>query len=109
MTPDKFVFQKLKESGLPGVKVAWQEGHAPPLPWFTYKRKRGGDLFADDSNYSKLPRYEVELYQRENDPETRELLEERIAEIGPFTAYETWIPTEQCLCTTYSFTYHYAD
>lgn len=109
MTPDSAVFGILKTSGIPGVKVAWQEGHAPPLPWFTYSRKRGGDLFADDSNYSLLPRYEVELYQRENDPEVRERLEAAIATMGPFTAYETWIPTEQCLCTTYAFTYHYQD
>lgn len=109
MTPDQHVFAILKESGIPGTKVAYQEGDAPPLPWFVYMRKRGGVTFAENSNYGALPRYEVELYQKENDPEIRQRLEDAIASIGPFTFYEEWIPTEQCICTTYSFTYPYDE
>lgn len=109
MSPDKTVFKALLRSGLPGTKYAWQEGHAPPLPWFVYMRRRGGEVLADDSNYSELPRYRVELYQREDDPSVREALEEVLRSedcIGPYTTYEDWIPTEQCLMTTYYFTFH---
>lgn len=106
MTPDKFVFSTLLSSGIPGTKVSWQEGHAPPLPWFTYQRKKKGEVFAEDGNYSALPRYEADLYIRENDTEVREAFEEAVASIGPYTAYETWIPTEQCLEVSYAFTYH---
>ena len=107
MTPDKAVYDALRASGLPGTKVAWEEGGAPPLPWFTYTRKKKGDVFAEDSNYAALPRYEADLYMRENDPAVREAFEEAVASIGPYTAYETWIPTEQCLEVSYAFTYHY--
>lgn len=107
MTPDKEVYEALSASGIPGTKVAWQEGMAPPLPWFTYQRKRKGEVFAENSNYSALPRYEAELYIRENDTGVREAFEEAVASIGPYTAYETWIPTEQCLEVSYAFTYHY--
>jgi hypothetical protein len=105
MNPDKVVFEALSSSGIPGTKVAYQEGHAPPLPFFVYLTRRGGDLFACDTNYAKVQRYRAELYQRENDPELRERFEAAIASLGPYTAYETWIPTEQCLMTSYDFSF----
>ena len=109
MNPDKEVFQALLKSGLRGTKRAWQEGHAPPLPWFVYMRRMGGEVMADDSNFAELPRYCVELYQREDDPSVREAIEGAMRSadgIGPYTAYEDWIPTEQCLMTSYYFTFH---
>lgn len=107
MTPDAFVYQTLLESGIPGTKVAYPEGNAPPLPWFVYLKRRGGDLFADNVNHAKLQRYRVELLQASNDPDVQARLEAAIAKIGPYTSYETWVPTERCVMTTYDFTYHF--
>ena len=106
MTPDSIVYQTLLTSGIPGTKVAYQEGQAPPLPWFVYFRRRGGNLYADGTNWTNIPRYRAELYQRENDPEIRERFEEAIAQLGPYTSYESWIETESCMMTVYDFTYH---
>ena len=103
MSPFVRVFEALSASGIPGAYVAFQEGHAPPLPWFTYMERRGGEVFANDTNYSKVQLFRAELYQRENDPELRRTFEEAVASIGPFKSYTTWIPTEQCLMTSYDF------
>lgn len=105
MNADSHVFRVLSSSGLNGTKIAYQEGHAPPLPWFVYMHRRGKDLFACDTNYAKVQRYRAELYMRENDPEVRERFEQAVSQLGPYTSYETWIPTEQCLMVSYDFSF----
>ena len=105
MSKDSVVFERLSSTGIQGTRLAYQEGHAPPLPWFVYMQRRGKDLFACDTNYAKVQRYRAELYMRENDPEVRQMFEEAVASIGPYTSYETWIPTEQCLMVSYDFSF----
>ena len=106
MKPDEVVFTTLLKSGLPGTKVGWPIGGAPPLPWFTYKRVKGGEVYADDSNYTRMVRYDVDLYQREIDDDERDAFESVLAEIGPFSSDEVWIPSENCWDTSYRVTYH---
>lgn len=106
MKPDDYVFETLSSSGLPGTKIGWPEGGAPSLPWFTYKRHKGGEVYADDTIYHRMRRYDVGLYQREIDDDERDAFEEAILKIGPFTSDEVWIPSESCWVTKYSFTYH---
>lgn len=106
MTPDETVFELLSSSGLSGTKDSWPLKKAPALPWFTYKREKGGEVFADDANYALMRRYEVELYQRELDDEVRDAFEECVARVGPFSSDEEWIPHENCWVTTYSVTFH---
>ena len=107
MTPDEYVFSALLTSGLPGTKYAWPLGGAPALPWFTYKHRRGGEVFADDSTYEKMRRYEVNLYEREQDDGVRESLEEALGKIGPYAEEDSWITSENCWVTSYSVTYHH--
>lgn len=109
MTPDEYVFEHLSAAGIPGTKLAYQEGEAPPLPWFVYLDRRGKDLFACDINYAKVQRYRAELYMRENDPDLIKRFEEAVASIGPYTSYETWVPTEQCLEIQYDFSFDIQD
>jgi len=106
MTPDEEVFAALKASGLPGTKLAWQVGKAPPLPWFVYMRDKGGELFADDSNYERMVRFRAELYMKENDPATRAAFESAVSSVGPFSSVESWIPSESCYMVAYTFTHH---
>lgn len=106
MTPDEAVYTTLLKSGLPGTKVGWPIGGAPPLPWFTYKRTKGGEVFADDGNYAKMRRYDVDLYQAETDDDLRDEFEEVLSELGPFSSTEVWIPAENCWETSYRLTYH---
>ena len=105
-TPDDDVYQTLLLSGIPGTRMAYPEGEAPPLPWFVYMRRKGGEVIADDRNWSKMYRFRAELYMREYDPELVERFEDAIGSIGPYKADETWVPTERCLMVSYDFTYH---
>lgn len=106
MTPDEIVFATLRASGLKGTKVGWPVGGAPPLPWFTYKHVKGGEFFADNSDYAFMRRYDIDLYQREPNDEEVERFEEAISHIGPYKCIETWEPGESCWITSYTVTYH---
>ena len=106
MTPDETVYSLLCESGLKGTKVGWPVGGAPPLPWFTYERRKGGEVFADDSNYAKMRRYDVDLYQREADEAVQEAFETALSTVGPYACTEEWISSENCWVTSYTVTYH---
>ena len=106
MTPNEYVFSALSESGLPGTFQEWRQGKAPPLPWFVYRRTRGGFIHADNDNYAQLPRYRAELWMPTNDPDTREAFEDAVRSIGPFTSNESWVPSENAYQVEYTFTYH---
>lgn len=106
MTSDETVFYVLTESGLKGTKVGWPVGGAPPLPWFTYQRLKKGEFFADDRNYEKMRRYQIDLYQRDADDDLRDDFEEYVAQLGPYTCVESWIPAEDCWQTSYTITFH---
>ena len=106
MTSDEIVYQSLLTSGLKGTKVGWPIGGAPPLPWFTYKRVKGGEFFADDGNYALMQRYDVDLYQKDADDTLRDEFERALDLIGPYKCVESWVPSENCWVTSYSVTYH---
>ena len=107
MECDEAVFQALRASGIPGTRNAWPIGGAPPLPWFTYKRAKPYEVYADNSNYARMRRYYIDLYEAELDDALHDRFEECIEQIGPFSSYETWIPSENCWETSYTITYHY--
>ena len=106
MTPDEFVYSVLLESGIKGTKVAYPFGKEPLLPWFVYRHLKKGEFYADDSNYAKMQRYDVDLYQAEPNDSEREALEEQLARIGPYACIESWVPMENCWLTSYTLTYH---
>lgn len=106
MRPDEDVFSTLCESGIRGTKVGYPYGKEPPLPWFVYRRLKKGEFYADDSNYAKMQRYDVDLYQAEPSDLEREALEEQLAKIGPYACIESWVPMENCWLTSYTLTYH---
>ena len=106
MTPDETVFEILSTSGMPGTKNAWPYGKRPALPWFTYKHLKQGEFFADNRNYAKLQRYDVDLYQGEADDAERDAFEEALSQVGPYACIESWIPMENCWVTSYSVTFH---
>lgn len=105
ITPDELVYSTLRETGLPGTRVGWPVGGAPPLPWFTYARAKKGEFFADDSNYAALRRYRIDLYQAEVDDNVRDVFEEHVARLGPFSSTETWVPVENCWQFSYTVTF----
>lgn len=106
MTPSQEVYQALTASGIQGTKIAYPLGGAPELPWFVYYIDKGGEVFADDSNYACLTRFTAELYMKENDPELKGRFEAAIATIGPFTSNESWLTQEGCYMASYEFTHN---
>lgn len=104
MTDDARVYTALSATGLKGTKIAWPLGNAPPLPWFTYQRSRGGEIHADNDNYIEFPRYVAELYIRENDPELVEEFGRAVRTIGPFSRREQWLTSENCMVYRFQFT-----
>lgn len=106
MTPDERVYQTLRESDLLGTKLAWPVGGAPPLPWFTYRKDSGGEVYADNQTYSCLIRYQADLYQADADDDIRLAFETQVAKLGPYSSSEVWVAAENCWMTSYSFTFH---
>lgn len=105
MTDDARVFSTLHDvTGLPGTKLAWPLGEAPSLPWFVYSRERKGELYADNGKYFTMPRYRVELYTSENEPELLESFERAVELLGSDRFQETWIEGENCLIYSFTFT-----
>lgn len=107
MTPDETLYSMLAATGIRGTKVGWPDGKkVPPLPWFVYRHRKKGEFFADNSNYAKLPRYEVDLYQAEPNEEEVDAIEEALAKIGPYACIESWVPMESAWVTSYTLTFH---
>lgn len=109
MTSDETVYATLLQSGIEGTKVGYPHGKKPPLPWFVYRHLKKGEFFADNSTYAKLTRYDVDLWQAEQDDAQREALEEQIAKLGPYSCIESWVPMENCWLTSYTLTFHQND
>lgn len=101
MTADKLLYQTLSEV-CPGTYAAYKPGNAPPLPWFVYKVDRGGEVFADNTNYSKIPRYRVELLMKEKDPSLVDSFEAALRSIGTWRLYDAdYIDSEGCVMHDY--------
>lgn len=98
------VYAALKTSGIQGTYVAYPVGKAPPLPWFTYREEDGGEFFADDANYSDLPRFVAHLYQESVDAQVEDRFAAAVATIGPYRKTQAWSATENCLITIFQFT-----
>ena len=90
-----------------GTYVAYEPKKAPPLPWFVYSHERGEEFFADNSNYSRLPRYRVELFFKENDPDLIERFESALDELGTWRIYDSdYVNSERCLMHDYRLAFH---
>jgi len=88
-------------------------GKAPKLPWFVYYEEPlglsyhydSGDVYADDSNYAKLPRFNAELYMKDYDTDVIEAFEAAIHRLAPFRSDEAWVESENCFMRSYNFVF----
>lgn len=112
MTPHQHVYETIKSVGIPGALQAFPvpdadgTGGAPPPPFFVYMMDDDGSVEADDTDYTSVPSFRVELYERSADQD----LENRVAqairsEFGPCSIMEDWIESERARMVTYSFSY----
>lgn len=104
MSHDTLLFTTLSEV-CPGTYVSWPTGKAPSLPWFAYKREHDGEVYADNQNYSLMPRYKVELLFREKDDALIEEFEAALSRIGTWKLYDaSYLDSESCIDHDYRIT-----
>lgn len=101
MTCDELLYQTLIEV-CPGTYLSYPTNGAPPLPWFAYSHQRDEEVFADNTNYVKLPRYRVELLFKEMDTELIESFEAALSSLGTWALRAAdYLDTEGCLYHDY--------
>ena len=105
MTANELIYKTLT-SVCPGAYAAYALGKAPALPWFVYDRRRGGEFFADDTNYALMPRYRVQLLFKENDPGLIERFEAALSKVGTWSLYNAeYLDSEGCLFHDYRLSF----
>ena len=105
LATDRLVYSACKAAGIPGAHQAYPEGKAPKPPFFVYELDSGGEVFADDENLCRFPRYRVELIERQAD----QMLESSLLialkrEFGAVRLYEDWSDSEHARIVSYYFT-----
>lgn len=102
---DRRVYEALSALDIPGAHYAFPEGGAPRAPFFVYSLDDAGEVFADDSNWSRLPRYRVQLLEREQSPELEEAVADALRDaFGPVRTVEDWSQSEHARIVSFYFT-----
>lgn len=98
----KTVYGALKETKIPCVYRAWEEGAAPSLPFLCYYEEGSDNFAADNKVYHSAAEMRVELYTEGKEPETESAVEEAL---GAFVweKTEVYIDSERCYLITYTF------
>lgn len=105
LSADRLVYAACKSAGIPGAHQAYPEGEAPKPPFFVYELDSGGEVFADDGNLCRFPRYRVELIERQADSTLESsLLIALKREFGAVRLYEDWSDSEHARIVSYYFT-----
>lgn len=66
----------------PTVYYSWEIGNVPALPYIVYYFPGNNDAVADNKNYCKILRLNVELYTKEKDLEAEAKVEQALTEMG---------------------------
>ena len=102
MTLHERLFFELSKTGLPVEYLSPRKGHIPKLPFLVYYRYKDATFVADNSRYSDIEEFYIELYQKQRDRECEQKVEEALSNLGVFRREtETWIDRENCQLTTY--------
>lgn len=108
---DVKLFKLLKSTGLDGFHQAkTEDGGSIKPPFFVYSLDSGGEFGADDSLWTNLPRYRVQLVERSTDYELEQkVLETLQGEYGYITVYEDWSESEKTRIVSYYLTDKHID
>lgn len=72
----KELFSILKTTGLPVTYLEWPQGRVPPLPYFVFMQSDDDRFVADNVVFYDSPRYTVELYSKQKDTASEQLLKD---------------------------------
>lgn len=88
------------------TKVAyyqWPINEAPALPFVCFFEREAYTFPADNVVYYQRPRFSVELYTKNRDPETEALFETAFTAAGIYYTKETeYLDDERCQMTVFS-------
>lgn len=105
MNSDEKLYALLRSTGLDGAKQAYPDGGAPKPPFFIYSLDSGGEVFADNASFLRMPRYRVQLVERHADADVESrLLAALESEYGAVTVHEDWVQSEHARIVSYYFT-----
>lgn len=71
----KEIAQMINSIGLPYTYYSFPIGNVPDLPYVVFYYPSNDDLAADNTNYQKIVRLNIELYTKNKDFATEELVE----------------------------------
>lgn len=80
----------------------WPIGEAPDLPFVCFFEQQAYTFPADNVAYYQRPRYSVELYTKNRDPQTEALFEAAFTQAGIYYTKETeYLDDEDCQFTVF--------
>lgn len=81
---------------------AFPVGQAPQLPFICFLETGTNNFFADDTVYAAMSRIDIELYSRNRDVMSEELIEEKLRTNHiAWTKDIDYIDSEKCYMVTY--------
>lgn len=81
----------------------WPINEAPALPFVCFFEQQAFTFPADNVTYYQRPRFSVELYTKNRDPETEALFEAAFTAAGLYYTKETeYLEDERCQMTVFS-------
>lgn len=90
------VKEQLESIGLPLTYYEWPDDEEPELPYLVYYYPERDDFKADDINYIKKPRLNIELYTEEKDFDLENRLEAILEQYGfSYAKEEQYIESER--------------
>ena len=103
---DRLVYETVSDlTRTPGARMSWgPKKCVPAMPYFTYERRRGGEMYADDANHAILPRYRVTLYCEDPDDAMEEAYCKAVATLGPYSRSWEYDDEHEAYVTHFDFT-----
>lgn len=93
----------IESIGLPYTYFQWDVGSAPELPYILFYYPERADFVADDKNYLKITRLNIELYSDNKDFANEALVESALETAGlVYTKEEQYISEERMYETLYT-------
>ena len=92
----KDIAEMIESIGLPFTYYSFPIGNVPDLPYIVFYYPRNNDFIADDQNYQKIERLNIELYTQNKDFTTEEQVESVLNANGlVYSRSEEYITSEE--------------
>lgn len=110
MTSMERLYTLLTSLGVPGAHQAYPKGESDPPPFFIYSVDSQGEFNADDAVHCELPRYRVQLVEKQMDAKLESRMKAALMEMyGPVRTVADWLQSEHARVVSYYFTDTHPD